>query len=87
VNQFNMSNYIQNARNPQLQREAIINEQKNLNRNAEVQRLTDMEHEQRVQDYLADIYNPEYGFNANYNPYLYQQPKAKYGTKVKVKKK
>ena len=70
VNQFNLSNYIQNARNPQLQREAVITEQKRLDRDAQLKTFAEKEHEQAVRNYLGDIYNPQYALNENFNnPY------------------
>lgn len=70
TNQFNNSNYINNARNPQLQREAVITEQKRLDREAQLKTFADKEHEQNVNNYLQSIYDPNYALNANFsNPY------------------
>lgn len=70
TNQFNNSNYINNARNPQLQREAVITEQKRMDREAQLKTFADKEHEQNVNNYLQNIYDPNYALNANFsNPY------------------
>lgn len=77
VNQFNLSNYIQNARNPQLQREAVITEQKRLDRDAQLKTFAEKEHEQAVRNYLEDIYNPQYALNENFNnPYNLKSAEA-----------
>jgi len=70
TNQFNNSNYINNARNPQLQRSAVISEQQRLDREAQLKTFADKEHEQNVNNYLQTIYDPNYALNANFsNPY------------------
>ena len=77
VNQFNLSNYIRNARNPQLQREAVITEQKRLDRDAQLKTFAEKEHEQAVRNYLEDIYNPQYALNENFNnPYNLKSAEA-----------
>ena len=70
TNQFNNSNYINNARNPQLEREAVITEQERMDREAKIKTFAGKEHEQNVNNYLQNIYDPNYALNANFsNPY------------------
>lgn len=78
VNKYNMENYINNARNPQLQREATITDQKRINQNGLMEDMTDYNHQNDVTDYLSSIYNPEMAFNTNYtvNPYGLKSAKA-----------
>lgn len=81
IDSLNLNNYINNVRNPILQREATITQQKLMENNAQIKAQVEKEHEQAVKDYLAEIYNPSYALNENYTP------KKKYRGKVKIKKK
>lgn len=57
VDQFNLNNYIQNARNPQLMRESAIQGDKSNRISEQVALNRDLEHESNVQNYLSDIYD------------------------------
>jgi len=72
-------------------REAIIQQQMNLDRNQVLSAQVDMNHEKATRDYLASVYDPRYAFNSTYTPILKQdekkKEKKKYGGKINIKKK
>jgi len=91
VSRYNMDNYVQNARNPQLQREANITMDKR-NRFAEQEgAMRDMDYENRARNYWGEIYDPTNISAEQYyeymNPPLTKKKSSKFGGKISIKKK